>query len=233
MTRWIFPILLSFTAFASAFASNDTAVHVHHRIRRPGEQPVPFSHKGTVVLTPTGPSYAPANAFRDQLAAWIASTPDTRYEIALETDGEQDDWPRSSVKLVSPDARMPIDPVLTIPIYGYKCHLTSAYEEFLTLHKTVSGDIFALDYHLDSVPKNGACPHTPSAMYIASTDVQIKSPTPAFTPRLKVPPPMGADGQPIKPVPEQSFIQKYWMYIVPALIILLVLPAGPEEGAPQ
>jgi hypothetical protein len=31
---------------------------------------------------------------------------------------------------------------------------------------------------------------------------------------------MGADGQVIKPVPEQSFIQKYWMYIIPALIIL-------------
>ncbi|CAE6396161.1 unnamed protein product [Rhizoctonia solani] len=213
MTRWAFAALLSFTLFSSIFASNDTAVHIHHRVRRPGEQPPPFSHKGTVVLTPTGgPSYAPANAFRDQLTAWVASAPDARYEIALETDGNQDDWPRSSVKL---------------------CHLTSAYEEFLTLHKTVSGDIFALDYHLDSVPKNGGCPHTPSAMYIASTDVQIKSPSPAFTPRLKVPPPMGADGQVIKPVPEQSFIQKYWMYIIPALIILLVLPAGPEEGAPQ
>ncbi|QRW16456.1 transmembrane protein [Rhizoctonia solani] len=180
---------------------------IHHRIRRPGEQPVPFSHKGTVVLTPTGPSYAPANAFRDQLATWIASTPDTRYEIALETDGDQDDWPRSSVKL---------------------CHLTSAYEEYLTLHKTVSGDIFALDYHLDSVPKWRMSPYTVGYVY-------CKYGCPSQVPHsgVYVPPPMGADGQPIKPVSEQSFIQKYWMYIVPALIILLVLPAGPEEGAPQ
>jgi hypothetical protein len=106
MTRWTLAALLSFTLFSSIFASNDTAVHIHHRVRRPGEQPPPFSHKGTVVLTPTGgPSYAPANAFRDQLTAWVASAPDARYEIALETDGNQDDWPRSSVKLVSPDAR--------------------------------------------------------------------------------------------------------------------------------
>ncbi|CAE6522377.1 unnamed protein product [Rhizoctonia solani] len=211
MARWLLAVLLSFVV-ATAHASNDTALHVHHRIRALGDEPTPFSHKGTVVLAPTGPSYSPAGAFRDQLAAWISSSPDARYEIALETEGSPDDWPRSSVKL---------------------CYLTGAYEEFLTLHKTISGDIFALDYHLDSVPKNGGCPHKPSAMYIASTDVQIKSPSPAFTPRLKVPPPMSPDGQPVKPVPEQSFIQKYWMYIVPALIILLVLPAGPEDGAPQ
>ncbi|KAJ1309127.1 hypothetical protein OPQ81_004803 [Rhizoctonia solani] len=212
MARWVFAVLLSFTVVTSAFASNDTAVHVHHRIRRLSEEPTPFSHKGTVVLTPTGPSYAPAGAFRDQLTAWISSSPDARYDIALETEGNPDEWPRSSVKL---------------------CYLTAAYEEFLTLHKTVSGDIFALDYHLDSVPKNGACPHKPSVMFISSTDIQIKSPSPALTPRFKVPPPMSADGQPIKPVPEKSFIQKYWMYIVPGLIILLVLPAGPEDGAPQ
>ncbi|EUC66335.1 transmembrane protein, putative [Rhizoctonia solani AG-3 Rhs1AP] len=209
MARWVFAVVLSLAV--SALASNDTAVHIHHRIRQPGSEPAPFSHRGTVLLTPTGPSYSPAGAFRDQLVAWISSSPDARYDIALETDGNPDDWPRSSVKL---------------------CHLTATYEEFLTLHKTVSGDIFALDYHLDSVPKNGACPHTPSAMYIASTDVQIKSPSPAFTPRLRVPPPMSSDGKPITPVPEQSFIQKYWMYIVPGLIILLVLPAGPDD-APQ
>ncbi|KDN38167.1 hypothetical protein RSAG8_09670, partial [Rhizoctonia solani AG-8 WAC10335] len=173
MARWVFAVLL---LAVSALASNDTVIHVHHRIRGPGSNPTPFSHKGTVLLTPTGPSYSPAGAFRDQLTAWVSSTPDARYDIALETEGNPDDWPRSSVKL---------------------CHLTAAYEEFLTLHKTVSGDIFALDYHLDSVPKNGACPHKPSVMYIASTDVRIKSPSPAFTPRLKVPPPMSPDGQPI------------------------------------
>ncbi|CAE7120815.1 unnamed protein product [Rhizoctonia solani] len=210
MARWLFAVFLSLAV--SALASNDTAVHIHHRIRLPGAEPVPFSHKGTVVLTPAGPSYSPAGAFRDQLAEWISSSPDARYDIALETQENPDDWPRSSVKL---------------------CHLSAAYEEFLTLHKTVSGDIFALDYHLDSVPKNGVCPHKPAAMYIASTDIQIKSPSPAFTPRLKVPPPIGSDGQPTKPVPEKSFIQKYWMYIVPGLIILLVLPAGPEDNAPQ
>lgn len=51
---------------------------------------------------------------------------------------------------------------------------------------------------------------------------------PQFSPRLKTPLPLGLDGQPIKPVPEQSFIQKYWIYIVPALIIMRKLPPLPS-----
>ncbi|KAG8702603.1 hypothetical protein FRC11_011364, partial [Ceratobasidium sp. 423] len=98
MARWLFAVLLSFVV-SGVYASNDTAINVHHRIRQPGDEPTPFSHKGTVILTPTGPSYSPAGAFRDQLAAWISSSPDARYEIALETKGSLDDWPRSSVKL--------------------------------------------------------------------------------------------------------------------------------------
>lgn len=211
-------VLAVFFALLGAVAAEaDVSVNVHHRVRLPGDSSTPFTHKGTVLLTPTGPSYSPAAAFRSQLTAWASnsSIPNARYEVALQTnpaeDGNPDDWPRASVKL---------------------CHVTGANEEFLTMHKTLSGDIYALDYHLSSVPKDGSCPK-PAPLYIASTDVQIKSPSPAFRPRLKTPPPMGSDGQPVKAEPEKSFIQKYWMYIVPALIILLVMPAGPEEGGPQ
>ena len=83
----------------------------------------------------------------------------------------------------------------------------------------------------------------------------------SVSPRLKTPPPLSPEGQPIKPVVEKSFIQKYWMYIVPVLIllrklsctppfpnprvlslityhshtpcVLVVMPAGPEEGGQQ
>lgn len=205
-----------FALLGAVAAEAESSVNVHHRVRLPGDTSTPFTHKGTVLLTPTGLSYAPAAAFRSQLTAWSSNaTTDARYEVALQTspveDGNPDDWPRASVKL---------------------CHVTGAQEEFLTMHKTLAGDIFALDYHLSSVPKDGNCPK-PAPLYIASTDVQLKSPSPAFRPRLKTPTPMSADGQPVKAEPEKSFIQKYWMYIVPALIILLVLPAGPEEGGPQ
>jgi hypothetical protein len=48
------------------------------------------------------------------------------------------------------------------------------------MHKTLSGDVFALDYHLSSIPKDGACPSKSSPLFLASTDVLLKSPSPAF-----------------------------------------------------
>ncbi|KAG8704232.1 hypothetical protein FRC09_003669 [Ceratobasidium sp. 395] len=200
--------------FLAAAANNATLpVHVHHRMRVLGDD-APFTLKGTVLLTPAGPSYAPAANFRNELTAWAASKdPSTLYEVALQTDGAAPtDWPRASTKL---------------------CYVTAAKEERLTMHRTRSGDVFAIDYHLSSVPHDGACPSESAPLFIASTDVELKSPSPPFSPRLRTPPPLAQDGQPIKPVAEKSFIQKYWMYIVPALIILLVLPAGPDEGAQQ
>ncbi|KAF8605470.1 hypothetical protein BDV93DRAFT_521776 [Ceratobasidium sp. AG-I] len=209
-------VLLALSAVANDAVHTDlapTPVHVHHRVHLPGQAPAPFTPKGTVLLTPNGPSYAPAAAFRDELTTWAASNnPHARYEVALETEESPDTWPRSSVKL---------------------CYVTAAKDEYFTMHKSVSGDVFALDYHLSSVPKDGACPSAPASLFIASTDIILKSPSPAFSPRLKTPPPLGADGQTIKPVVEKSFIQKYWMYIVPVLILLLVMPGGPEEGGQQ
>lgn len=39
-------------------------------------------------------------------------------------------------------------------------------------------------------------------------------------PQLRVPPPLTATGDPIVPEPEKTFLQKYWHYIVIALIAL-------------
>lgn len=103
--------LLSLALLAVSAVANDalptdlapTPVHVHHRVRLPGQDPAPFTLKGTVLLTPNGPAYAPAAAFRDELTAWAASnSPHAHYEVALQTEESPDAWPRSSVKLVSP-----------------------------------------------------------------------------------------------------------------------------------
>ncbi len=39
-------------------------------------------------------------------------------------------------------------------------------------------------------------------------------------PQLRTPPPLTQQGTPVEPVPERSFIQKYWVYIVVALAAL-------------
>lgn len=42
---------------------------------------------------------------------------------------------------------------------------------------------------------------------------------------------VGADGKVIAPPPEKSFIQKYWIYIVPVLVIMM-MGGGEEAAAP-
>jgi hypothetical protein len=39
-------------------------------------------------------------------------------------------------------------------------------------------------------------------------------------PELRKPPPLTLEGEPVKPVPEQSFFQKYWMYGLIAMAAL-------------
>lgn len=39
-------------------------------------------------------------------------------------------------------------------------------------------------------------------------------------PSLRVPPPVTVEGKPVEPLPEKSFIQKYWIYMVVALFAL-------------
>ena len=43
---------------------------------------------------------------------------------------------------------------------------------------------------------------------------------PRFSPILRAPPVLSAQGEPVKPPPEKSFIQKYWLYIASALVFL-------------
>ena len=37
---------------------------------------------------------------------------------------------------------------------------------------------------------------------------------------LRTPPPLTAEGEPVKPEPEKTFLQKYWLYIVAAMFAL-------------
>lgn len=41
-----------------------------------------------------------------------------------------------------------------------------------------------------------------------------------YRPELRAPPPFTPQGEVVKPVPEKSFIQKYWMYIAALVLIL-------------
>jgi len=52
-------------------------------------------------------------------------------------------------------------------------------------------------------------------------------------PELRKPPPLTPQGEPVQPVPEQSFIQKYWIYILIALGALVLTGGGEPEEVPK
>lgn len=41
---------------------------------------------------------------------------------------------------------------------------------------------------------------------------------------------IGADGKIVAPKVEKTFIQKYWIYSIPIILVLLI-PPGPESAA--
>ncbi|EEB88262.1 hypothetical protein MPER_13999, partial [Moniliophthora perniciosa FA553] len=50
-------------------------------------------------------------------------------------------------------------------------------------------------------------------------------------PELKTPPPLTPKGEPVQSEPEKPFLQKYWMYILAAVIALMMSGGPPEEAA--
>lgn len=60
------------------------------------------------------------------------------------------------------------------------------------------------------------------------TQVVLKEVAKAPVPGLKQALPTNEDGTVVQPVPEKSFLQKYWFYLIP-IAILLIMPAGDED----
>ncbi|PSS37366.1 hypothetical protein PHLCEN_2v843 [Hermanssonia centrifuga] len=52
-------------------------------------------------------------------------------------------------------------------------------------------------------------------------------------PQLRTPPPLTAEGKPFEVPHEKTFLQKYWIYIVVALVALALSPGAPEEEEGQ
>ena len=61
------------------------------------------------------------------------------------------------------------------------------------------------------------CPSRGSHHCSLSPSLRQFIPHASFRPQLRVPPPLTATGDPVVQVPEKTFLQKYWLYIVIAL----------------
>ncbi|KAJ3183420.1 hypothetical protein HDU87_006739 [Geranomyces variabilis] len=100
----------------------------------------------------------------------------------------------------------------------------SEYQEQITLHLDSNG----VPWHLDYLVGATSCekPAKPLGR-TPKTLVFIERALAGTRPKLEQMVETTVDG---KPEPEKSFIQKYWFYIVPAVLILL-LQSGGEEPA--
>ncbi|KAF8138449.1 hypothetical protein EV363DRAFT_1155534 [Boletus edulis] len=215
-------IALLLVSFADA-----QGIRVQHRVVHPNLPITPWSELGTVALpslhsiSPSG-SHAtlnPSDTLLDDLSKFTQSVDPTlegaMYQVALERPGVTDDvWPTSVVKA---------------------CHLPGSTSAHLTIHFSPSGLPFAVDHFVSPVPHDGSCPalDTHKSYPALNTTISLMLPRQPpqrvhfLTPELRTPPPLTAEGEPMAPAPEKSFLQKYWIYIVVILGVLLI--SGPAD----
>ncbi|KDQ20699.1 hypothetical protein BOTBODRAFT_26717 [Botryobasidium botryosum FD-172 SS1] len=186
-------------------------LRLHHRIISPDSPDSQFTLRGTIEVTPTGATLSSADKGLASLLEQSRTQNDAFYQLALEREGDvdQDSWAISPVKT---------------------CHLASSTSEIIRLHVGSSGAAFALDYFVSPVPRDGSCSSALSRVpSLGNTTVTLKYPTQPPRPKLRVPPPLTAEGQPLVPPPEKTFIQKYWIYGVIIFMFMVLSGAGPDE----
>ncbi|KAF8318124.1 hypothetical protein DL93DRAFT_430459 [Clavulina sp. PMI_390] len=212
----------------SVISSQDFKIY-HRLARGHGDQPKPdFTLRGTVTLDDAGT----AKYISDSLPKLDLGDGEFHdcclYEVALETPGVQpEDWSFTSTKA---------------------CFLSSRVSDSLAIVVNGKGTPISLNYHINDAPLSGACSshghshhnhkhhHSPSESskfaLFANTTVSVRRPNALQLPILKAPPILTAEGKVFVPPPEQSFIQKYWIYAVPIIFLMLFLPED-DQGAPR
>ncbi|KII94843.1 hypothetical protein PLICRDRAFT_149099 [Plicaturopsis crispa FD-325 SS-3] len=229
-------VLLSFLAapiFVLADADLPTKFNLYHRYLDPAApQPAPFAPRGVIRVAPSPLLEQQTDAGGVSLPELDLHSPtvaDVLYQVAIERPGDKHEahWDISSAKA---------------------CHLPLSTAETVVLHLAANGEPFALDYFLANVPHDGACPRPKRKSKSSGTAFDIST-HPIFSgaanastvllrtphlpplPELRTPPPLSPEGAPVQPVPEKSFVQKYWIYIVLVLGAFLLTGGGEEEPA--
>ncbi|KAG1815540.1 uncharacterized protein BJ212DRAFT_1357191 [Suillus subaureus] len=216
--------LLTLSLFSQSVTSQTnefTELRLMHRVVHPDLPVTPWAELGTVSI-PSFKSISPigshaslslAESLRDDLAEFAeAVNPNMQgamYHVAIELPELEGSV--SSIKA---------------------CLLPSSTSANIVIHFSATGEPFAIDYSVSPVPQDGICSATSAGSYPAhNASVVLKSPRMAPLPELRIPPPLTPEGEPVAPVPEKSFVQKYWIYMVVVLGALLI--SGPAEDSPS
>ncbi|KAJ3739509.1 hypothetical protein DFH05DRAFT_1463856 [Lentinula detonsa] len=217
--------------FAAAFVllplcAATSNVKIHHRVFAPGIPEYPFVERGVIDSSGLRPSSSLSQHWLDleNVLENLISNPKVDlgrvlYQVALER--EDSDRDISSVKL---------------------CHIPLITSNSIILHIPHSAEIstpHAIDYFVAPIPDDGGCPRLGSDSVALASPFQVlsrlnttiihRTATLPPLPQLRTPPQLTAEGAPVQPPPEKSFIQKYWMYIFAILFALMMTGGGSEE----
>ncbi|KAI6134970.1 hypothetical protein EV401DRAFT_2249971 [Pisolithus croceorrhizus] len=220
--------LHSFVALWLCFVSRayaqdvPTQLYIRHRVVHPNLPVTPWSNLGSISIphlssiSPSGTpvTFTPAETLLDDLSEFAESVDpaleESLYQVAVEKPKLSEGmWPASVMK---------------------GCLMPMSTSSSITVHLSSSGEPLGLDYFLSSIPRNGSCPspsETSKSYSMHNTTVFVTTPHSPPLPGLRAPPPLTPEGAPIPPVAEKTFLQKYWVYIVIAVVALLI--SGPPE----
>ncbi|KAH6915326.1 hypothetical protein BKA70DRAFT_1557617 [Coprinopsis sp. MPI-PUGE-AT-0042] len=204
---------LTLLAFATALFSGAQAAElkVHHRIWHPASPSQPWTEHGTLTVAD---NLAQLQTLSSPQLTPVKDVENSLYQVALQTEAAeiQAQWSVSSVKL---------------------CHLSKAKSQSLHLYLSSDDTPYSLDYFVSPIPHDGSCPDLESPSFdnlSLNTTIVLHRPRSPPLPELRAPPQLSEEGEVVQPIPEKSFIQKYWMYITMALLALALAGGDPEEG---
>ncbi|KAI6047433.1 hypothetical protein EDC04DRAFT_2887215 [Pisolithus marmoratus] len=197
-------------------------LYIHHRVVHPNLPVTRWSNFGSISIphppsiSPSGTpvTFTPSETLLDDWSEFTGGVDpaleESLYQVAVEKpELSEGTWPVSVMK---------------------GCLVPTSTSSSITIHLSPSGEPLGLDYFLLPVPSNGTCPlssQTSKSYPVHDTAVFVKIPRSPPSPGLRAPPPLTPEGVPVPPAPEKTFLQKYWVYIVIFLAVLLV--SGPPE----
>jgi len=208
-------------------AAAAAAAVLHHRVTDPSLPVLPFLKRADVALAQTNPADFAATVLQDDVDTFVDLLKDSAdlssayYQVALETPtkSDQSDWAFSTVKA---------------------CHLQNADSQTFVFYLSADSEPYAIDYFVSPINHNGSCP-TPQLtsaeimprLQRLNTTFLFRGPSAPPLPELRAPPQLSPEGEVVQPIPEKTFLQKYWIYMAALAVVVLFGGGAPEEGSGQ
>lgn len=162
---------------------------IFHRIHNPTAAPTPFSQRGVLTLTSSGPVITASDNLADNLLDFAETAhglTSALYQVALESDGDEHEghWSTSSVKAVHYILFLSFH---STAHFVLQCHLSQSTAETFIIHQTHDGKPFSLNYFISPIPHDGSCPKPNSASsppkYLHSSNTTVLLQSPRLPPR--------------------------------------------------